>query len=63
MQNCKIHYLDVYLNDKSIDSKMIHNGDLLTKSSSTGMDNLISNIKKLQENGVKTVFGFRVGLH
>ena len=57
-----LHYLDVHLNDKSINTVIIHNGinDLLTNSSRSGMDNLIYNIKKITEKylmfGVKSVF-------
>ena len=42
-----LHYLDVHLKDKSIDTVIIHIGinDLLTNSSRSGMDNLIYNIK------------------
>ena len=57
-----LHYLDVHLKDKSIDTVIAHIGvnDLLTKSSRSGMDNLIYNIKKITEKcsmfGVKSVF-------
>ena len=46
-----LHYLDVHLKDKSIDTVIIHIGinDLLTTSSGSGMDNLINNIKKITE--------------
>ena len=46
-----LHYFDVHLNDKSIDTVIIHIGtnDLLTNSSRSGMDILISNIKKITE--------------
>ena len=46
-----LHYLDVHLKDKSIDTVIIHIGinDLLTNSSRSGMDNLIYNIKKITE--------------
>ena len=52
-----LHYLDVHLKDKSTDTVMIHIGinDLLTNSSRSGMDNLISNIKKITE---KITFNF-----
>ena len=45
-----LHYLDVHLY-KSIDTVIIHIGinDLLTNSSRSDMDNLISNIKKITE--------------
>ena len=57
-----LHYLDVHLKDKSIDTVIAHIGvnDLLTKSSRSGMDNLIYNIKKITEKGC---FSFWVGLH
>ena len=57
-----LHYLDVHLKDKSIDTVIIHIGinDLLTNSSRSGMDNLMYNIKKITEKclmfGVKSVF-------
>ena len=57
-----LHYLDVHLKDKSIDTVIIHIGinDLLTNSSRSGMDNLIYHIKKITEKclmlGVKSVF-------
>ena len=57
-----LHYLDVHLKDKSIDTVIIHIGinDLLTTSSRSGMDNLINNIKKITEKylmfSVKSVF-------
>ena len=57
-----LHYLDVHLKDKSIDTVIIHIGinDLLTNGSRSGMDNLIYNIKKITEKcsmfGVKSVF-------
>ena len=46
-----LHYLDIRLKDKSIDTVIIHIGinDLLTNSSRSGMDNLIYNIKKITE--------------
>ena len=51
-----LHYLDVHVKDKSIDTLIIHIGinDLLTNSSRSCMDNLIYNIKKMF--GVKRVF-------
>ena len=57
-----LHYLDVHLKDKSIDTVTIHTGinDLLANSNRSGMDNLIYNIKKITEKclmfGVKSVF-------
>ena len=57
-----LHYLDVHLKNKSIDTVIIHIGinDLLTNSSRSGMDNLIYNIKKSIEKclmfSVKSVF-------
>ena len=57
-----LHYLDVHLKDKSIDTVIIHIGinDLLANSSRSGMDNLIYHIKKITEKclmlGVKSVF-------
>ena len=57
-----LHYLDVHLKDKSIDTVIAHIGvnDLLTNSSRSGMDNLIYNIKKITEKclmfDVKSVF-------
>ena len=59
-----LHYLDVHLNDKSIDAGIIEViiNDLLTKNSRSrsGMNNLTSNIKKITEKclmfGVKNVF-------
>ena len=63
-----LHYLDVHLNDKSIDVGVIEViiNDLLTNSSRSrsGMNNLTSNIKKITEKclmfGVKN--GFASGL-
>ena len=63
-----LHYLDVQLNKNPINSVIIHIGinDLLANSSRSGMDNLISIIKKITEKrlmfGVKMLF-LRVGLH
>ena len=59
-----LHYLDVHLNDKSIDVGIIEViiNDLLTKNSRSrsGMNNLTSNIKKITGKclmfGVKNVF-------
>ena len=57
-----LHYLDVHLKDKFIDTVITHIGinDLLTNSSTSDMDNLIYNIKKISEKclmfGVKSVF-------
>ena len=57
-----LHYLDVYLNDKSIDAVFIHIAinDLLTNSSRSGINSIISNIRKSTEKclvfGVKNVF-------
>ena len=59
-----LHYLDVHLNDKSVDVGIIEViiNDLLTKNSRSrsGMNNLTSNIKKITEKclmfGVKNVF-------
>ena len=57
-----LHYLDIRLKDKSIDTVIIHIGinDLLTNGSRSGMDNLIYNIKKITEKclmfGIKSVF-------
>ena len=57
-----LHYLDVHLKDKSIDTVIIHIGinDLLTNSSRSGMDNLIYNMKKITKKclmfDVKSVF-------
>ena len=57
-----LHYLDVHLKDKSIDTVIIHIGinDLLTNSSRSGMDNLIYNMKKVTKKclmfDVKSVF-------
>ena len=54
--------MDVHCNGKSIDIVIIHIeiNDLLTNSSRSGMDNLISYIKKITEKclmfGVKNVF-------
>ena len=44
-----LHYLDVHLKDKSIDTVIIDIGinDLLTNNSRSGMDNLIYNIKNI----------------
>ena len=52
-----LHYLDVHLKDKSIDTVIIHIGinDLLTNSSRSVMDNLILNIKKITEK--RLIFG------
>ena len=57
-----LHYLDVRVNDKSIDPVIIHIGinDLLTNSSRSGLNNLIYNIKKVTKKclmfDVKSVF-------
>ena len=53
-----LHYLDVHLKDKSTDTVMIHIGinDLLTNSSRSGMDNLISNIEKITEKITCLIF-------
>ena len=57
-----LHYLDVHLMDKSIDTAIIHTGinDLLTDSSRSGIDNRINNIKKITDKclmfGVKSVW-------
>ena len=57
-----LHYLDVQLKDKSIDTVIIHTriNDLLANSNRSGMDNRIYNIKKITEKclifGVKSVF-------
>ena len=59
-----LHYLDVHLNDTSIDAVIIdiRINDLLTDRSrpKSGMNNLTSNIKKITEKclmfGVKNVF-------
>ena len=59
-----LHYLDVHLNDKSVDIGIIEViiNDLLTKNSRSRscMNNLTSNIKKITEKclmfGVKNVF-------
>ena len=56
-----LHYLDVHLKDKSIDIAISHIGinKLLTNSSRSGMNNLVSNIKKITKKclmfGVKNV--------
>ena len=52
-----LHYLDVYLKNKSIDTVIIHTriNDLLTNSCRSGMDNLIYNIKNITEKCL--VFG------
>ena len=46
-----LHYLDVHLKEKYIDTVIIHIeiNDLLTNSSRSGMDNLINNIKRITE--------------
>ena len=57
-----LHYLDVHLKDKSINTVIIYIGinDLLTNSSISGKDNLIYNIKNVTEKclmfGIKNVF-------
>ena len=45
-----LHYLDVHLIDKLIDTVTIRIGinDLLTNSCRSGMNNLLSNIKKIK---------------
>ena len=50
-----LHYLNVHVNDKSIDTVIIHIGinDLLTNSIGSGIDNLISNIKEIAERCLK----------
>ena len=42
-----LHYLDVHLNDKSMDTMIINIeiNDLLTNSIRSGMDDIVSNIK------------------
>ena len=48
-----LHYVDPHLKDKSIDTVIIHIGInyLLTNSSRSGMDNLLSTTsRKLQKN-------------
>ena len=56
-----LHYLDVHLNDKSINTLIIHIAinDLLTNSSTSGLTDIVSNIKKVTEKclmfGVKKV--------
>ena len=63
-----LHYLDVHLKDKSIDTVISHIGinDLLTSSSRSGIDNLISNIWKITKKclmfGIKNVFITPLGL-
>ena len=56
-----LHYLDVHLNDKSVDVGIIEViiNDLLTKNSRSrsGMNNLTSNIKKITEKGL--IFGVK----
>ena len=57
-----LHYLDVYLNDKFIDAVFIHIGinNLLTNSSRSGINSIISNIRKSAEKclvfGLKNIF-------
>ena len=59
------HYFDVHLNDKSFDTVIIHIviTALLTTSTS-GMNNLIGNIKKITEKclmfGIKNIFVLRL---
>ena len=56
-----LHYLDVHLSDKSINTLIIHIAinDLLTNSSTSGLGDIVSNIKKVTEKclmfGVKNV--------
>ena len=60
-----LHYLDVHLKDKSIDTVIIHIriNDSLTNNSTSGIDNLIFNINKMSNVWRKECFYFRVGLH
>ena len=60
-----LHYLDVHLNDKSIDTVIIHIViNALLINSTSGMNDRISNIKKITEKclmfGVKNVFVLRL---
>ena len=57
-----LHYLNVHLRNKFIDTVIIEIciNDALTSINRSGIDNLISNIKKIREKcllfGVKSVF-------
>ena len=60
-----LHYLDVHLNDRSIDTVIIHIViNALLINSTSGMNDRISNIKKITEKclmfGVKNVFVLRL---
>ena len=46
-----LHYIDIHLEDKSIDTVLLHVGvnDLLNDNSQSNVDNLTSNIQKTVE--------------
>lgn len=58
-----LNYLNVYLNDRLIETVIIHiriDGDLFVNSGGSGMDHFISNVKNIAEKflmfGIKNVF-------
>ena len=57
-----LHYIDIHLEDKSIDTVLLHVGvnDLLNDNSKSNVDNLMSNIHKIVEKckrvGVRNIF-------
>ena len=59
-----LHYIDIHLEDKSIDTVLLHVGvnNLLNDNIKSNVDNLMSNIHKIVEKcervGVKNIFVF-----
>ena len=57
-----LHYIDIHLEDKSIDTVLLHVGvnDLLNDNSKSSVDNLMSNIHEIVEKckqvGVRNIF-------
>ena len=57
-----LHYIDIHLENKSIDTVLLHVGvnDLLNDNSKSNVDNLMSNIHKIVEKckrvGVRNIF-------
>ena len=57
-----LHYIDIHLEDKSIDTVLLHVGvnDLLNDNSKSNVDNLMLNIHKIAEKcqrvGVRNIF-------
>ena len=54
-----LHYIDIHLEDKSIDTVLLHVGvnDLLNDNNKSNVDNLMSNIHKIVEKCKRA--GFR----